>query len=159
MDKIDPLGESFSFRKSDKKRVKKKNLRSPSFVSFFESASSEEAGDEYPSHTYHGESLEELLDEVHEMGDKLKGSATMAHIKEYRDTVKAFLSFVVDHMFEVEKKISGVNVLKKKRLTLVKKIDRELETLVKDILRGQAEQLEILAKVDEINGLLVNIIS
>ena len=159
MDKIESLGESFSFRKSEKKRIKKHKLNPPKFVSFFESASSEELANEYSLNTNHDECLEELLDQIHERGDKLKDSATMVNIKQYRDAVKAFLSFVVDHMFEVEKKISGVSVFKKKRLTLIHNVDSKLESLVTDILRGQAKQLDILSRVDEINGLLVNILS
>jgi len=160
MDKIESLGESFSFRKSDKKRIRKKDLsRPPSFVSMFESLSEEEGINEDSTPYAHGETLEELLDEIHEVGDQLKGSANMLNIKKYRNAVKAFLEFVVNTMFRVEKKVSGVNVLKKKRLTLIRTVDRRLESLVAAILSGQAEQLDILSRVDEINGLIVDIIS
>ena len=49
--------------------------------------------------------------------------------------------------------------MKKKRFTLVKVIDEKLESLVAEILRGQSEQLKILERIEEINGLIVDIIS
>ena len=108
------------------------------------------------------ESLEELLDEVCGAGDKLKKLPSFANVKEYRSAVQKFIRFVVDNSYAVEKtRLSRFQVLKRRgqpELTLIKVVDKKLETLAAGILRNQFEQLEVLAKVDEINGLLVNLI-
>jgi len=65
----------------------------------------------------------------------------------------------MQRMLKVEQKESGINILKRKRFTSIRVIDQRLERLVADILQDQAEQLEILNRIDEINGLLVNLVA
>ena len=48
--------------------------------------------------------------------------------------------------------------MNRKKYTLVQVADRKLEELAVAILSGQAAQLDILARVEEINGLLVNML-
>ena len=83
----------------------------------------------------------------------------MEAIKEYRQQVKAFIKFAVEHSIAVEETTSGANILKRKRFTMVKVIDEKLEALAVSVLAAQKEQLAILAQIDEINGLLVNLVS
>ena len=104
-------------------------------------------------------SVEELLDEVFAAGGALKSAPTLEAIREYRERVQAFLRHVVDHMLEVEETISGVNPARRKRYTLIRVIDGKLETLAASVLSAQREQLGILAQVDEINGMLVDLVS
>ena len=77
----------------------------------------------------------------------------------YRDAVKRFLKYALDRMIEVKEQISGVNVLKRKRFTVIKVIDQKLESLVWAVLQGQEAQMDILDRVDEINGLVVDVVS
>jgi len=58
-----------------------------------------------------------------------------------------------------EETTSGANIMKRKRFTLVKVIDEKLEALAASVLAAQKEQIAILAQIDEINGLLVNLVS
>ena len=73
--------------------------------------------------------------------------------------MKAFITYAVQHSIAVEETTSGANILKRKRFTLVKVIDEKLEALAASVLAAQKEQLAILAQIDEINGLLVNLVS
>ena len=59
----------------------------------------------------------------------------------------------------VEETTSGANIMKRKRFTLVKVVDEKLDSLAASVLAAQREQLTILAQIDEINGLLVDLIS
>jgi uncharacterized protein len=108
------------------------------------------------------EPLEELLDEVHMAGDDLKKSPVYKHIKKYRHAVQRFLRFVVDNSYAVSKaKLSRFQVLKRRgqpELTLVTVVNSKLDALAAGILQNQLEQLEVLARVEEINGLLVDLI-
>ena len=73
--------------------------------------------------------------------------------------MKAFIEYAVAHSIAVEETTSGTNILKRKRFTLVKVIDEKLEALAASVLAAQKEQIAILAQIDEINGLLVNLVS
>ena len=60
---------------------------------------------------------------------------------------------------KIEKKKSGLNIDRRKVFYLINTIDEKLESLVLAILRGQREQLNVLERVDQINGLIVDVIS
>jgi uncharacterized protein YaaR (DUF327 family) len=66
---------------------------------------------------------------------------------------------VVDRSFTVTERTSGGNVLRRKKFTQVQVIDEKLEQLAAGILANQKNQLALLAKIEEINGLLVDLIS
>jgi uncharacterized protein YaaR (DUF327 family) len=59
----------------------------------------------------------------------------------------------------VEEQTSGGNILRRKRFTQVKIIDKKLESLVRAVLNNQGRQLEVLAKINEIRGLLIDLIT
>ncbi len=77
----------------------------------------------------------------------------------FRESVKRFLAYVVKHALEVEEHVSGGNILKRKKFTVVEVIDRKLESLASAVLAGQADQMEILRRIDEIRGLLVDLVT
>jgi uncharacterized protein len=104
------------------------------------------------------DSLHELLDEVHNAGDALSRRPFPPEIKAYREAVRNFVHYVVENSYDTEEQISGTAVLKRKKFTLVRVIDSKLEGMASAILRGQLNQLEILEKLDEIKGLLVDLI-
>lgn len=161
MARIDSLGEAYQYPVPDKKKAgRKEKTQRRVFSQLVESAA--EGGELAPEEYDEAErrrGIEELLDAVFSAGDDLKKSPTLDAIKEYRQKVKAFVKYAVQHSIVVEETISGANILKRKRFTLVKVIDEKLESLAKSVLAAQKEQLAILAQIDEINGLLVNLVS
>jgi uncharacterized protein YaaR (DUF327 family) len=57
----------------------------------------------------------------------------------------------------VEQQQSGPDVLKRKRYALIRIIDDKLERLAAAMVSNQRNQIELLAKIDEINGLIVDL--
>jgi uncharacterized protein YaaR (DUF327 family) len=104
------------------------------------------------------ETLQGLLDEVHRAGDDLKNRPFPEEIIRYKYAVKQFLHHITENSYALEEHTSGVNLLKRQKFTLVQVVDRKLEQLAADILSGQTAQLELLARIDEIKGLLVNLL-
>jgi len=66
---------------------------------------------------------------------------------------------VLARMLALEEKSSGAGVLKRKRFTQIRVIDQKLERLVAELLADQHRQLDILGRVNEINGLLVDLLT
>jgi len=163
MEPIDPFGgPGFRPNNREEKRVKRKGDRPLAFSSIFGAASEESGTSEgvaLPGADESGMGLEGLLDQVHEIGEKVKESPTIANIQEYKKAVRGFLAYVVKHALALEQRESGANILKRKRFTLIRIIDQRLERFAAEILAGQREQLEVLRKIDEINGLLVDLLS
>lgn len=105
------------------------------------------------------QAVEVLLDEVHRLGDALSRNPSADAILAYKGTVRAFVRHVVDKVYAVEERTSGGNILKRKKYTALAVIDAKLERLAAEIMAGQRDKLEILRKVDEISGLLVDLLS
>jgi uncharacterized protein YaaR (DUF327 family) len=161
MDRIESLDGSHLSRRSRRKKDKStKQLKGRSFQSVVEQ--SEEYGSallDAEDRREHRESLEELLDQVHERGDLLAEHQSLENIRTYRRAVSSFLDYVIANMIEVEEQTSGGSVLRRKRFTQLKIIDEKLEALVQGVLRNQVKQLDVLEKINEIRGLLIDLIT
>jgi len=161
MARIDSLGEPSSWLVPEKKKAGKKDkAQRKTFSELVESATQGEGAEQEDlSDSERRRGLEELLDGVFASGEALKKAPTMDAIREYRHTVKDFMKFVVQHSVLVEETTSGANIMKRKRFTLVRVIDEKLDALAASVLAGQKEQITMLAQIDQINGLLVDLVS
>lgn len=104
------------------------------------------------------DALQYLLDNVHTAGEALKERPFNEQIARYKEAVRNFIKYVVDNTYAVEEKTSGTNILKRKKFTIIQVIDKKLDQLAAGILAGQTSQIQILSKLDEIKGLLVNLL-
>jgi len=73
--------------------------------------------------------------------------------------VKNFINYVVKTCFEVEKHESSRLLKKRKKFFQIEIIDQKLEKLATEVLINQRDQIAFLAKIDEINGLLIDLIT
>jgi uncharacterized protein YaaR (DUF327 family) len=103
------------------------------------------------------EALQELLDDVHSAGDALRQRPLAEEIKRYKQTVRQFLHYVVANNYEVKTENYLFNH-KKHHQMRIEVVDQKLEQLAAGILAGQLDQLAILARLDEITGLLVDLL-
>ena len=111
-----------------------------------------------PPSEYSDGAIGELLDAVHEAGDRLKENLSIEQVQAYKKAVRNFIHHVVENAWSVEKKTSGGNILKRKEFYRLAVIDESLEKLAAEILRNQRDRLEILRRIDEINGMLVDLL-
>jgi uncharacterized protein YaaR (DUF327 family) len=100
----------------------------------------------------------ELLDSVHVAGEDLKRDANTGSVKAYKLAVRNFVHYVVEHAYDVVEKSSGGNILKRKKFTTVVVIDERLERLAAELVSAQRDKLDILRRLDEIYGLLVDLL-
>ena len=165
-DPIDHIGNRLLRKKSSRsKKYDRRSLRT--FPSVGEDAfMSSVRGDLQNAEVFHsvlnraaGEDVPELLDAVYSAGERLKERPILENVRQYRQAVKGFLNHVVTRMMIVEENTSGFSIVKRKRFTLIKVIDKQLQNLTDEVIYNQKEQLNILESVDEINGLLVDLVS
>jgi uncharacterized protein YaaR (DUF327 family) len=64
----------------------------------------------------------------------------------------------VERTYDVVEKSSGGNILKRKKFTTVVVIDERLERLAAEVLSAQRDKLDILRRLDEIHGMLVDLL-
>lgn len=103
--------------------------------------------------------MEEILDAIYELGEEVKKEPRRSSVMAYKRAVKRLVSIAVDSGLVVEEQTSSPNILKQKRFTLIKIIDEKLDRLVSGVLVNQRDTLDVLGRIDEINGLLVDLIS
>jgi uncharacterized protein len=99
-----------------------------------------------------------LLDSVHATGEDLKRDPNAESVKSYKLAVRNFVHYVVEHAYDVVEKNSGGNILKRKKFTTVIVIDERLERLAAEVVSAQRDKLDILRRLDEIYGLLVDLL-
>jgi uncharacterized protein YaaR (DUF327 family) len=105
------------------------------------------------------EALESLLDNVHDTGDRLTKNPSHALLQEYKKAIKDFLQVVVSSAFEVAQKEGRLKKdFKRNKYTQINLINARLDKLAASVLQGQAGALSLLAKVEELNGLLVDLV-
>jgi uncharacterized protein YaaR (DUF327 family) len=104
------------------------------------------------------EALTELMDAVHSAGSDLIERPFAEEILKYKKAVRDFIHYVLENAFTIEKTQTRRRELRNlKPHVQIQVIDRKLEELARDILEGQTNQLERVARLDEIKGLLVDL--
>lgn len=146
-------------KEEDKKAAKGKGLFRTALGSALDEAAKGGAGGGAVDQAFSQADLESLLDEVHQAGDRLKDNPSVDLVQAYKKAVRDFMHRVVEGSFSLEEKTSGGSILKRKKYYRIAVIDEALERLAAEILRNQRDKLEILRRVDEINGLLVDLLS
>jgi uncharacterized protein YaaR (DUF327 family) len=135
-----------------------KNARKTPFSRLLEETGvreAEEAG-ALPDYPPSEEVLQELLDDVHSAGDALKQRPLAEEIKQYKRAVRHFLHYVVENGYGIKTENYLFNH-EKRRKVQIEVVDQKLEQLASGILSGQLGQVELLARLDEITGLLVDL--
>lgn len=94
-----------------------------------------------------------FLAEIDEQGKRLAKHPIRAEIERYRSLVGKFLKDAMSQMTTLEKHTDRRN----RSFTLVKEVDKKLAELTELLLGGQAKQLDILTKLHEIQGMLVDL--
>ena len=107
------------------------------------------------------DALSFLLDNVTMSADNLKRNPFKEAFADYRKKISQFMRFVVKNCYDVEESLGtpSVRVPRPKKKYLVKVVDDKLDQLAREILENNIDQLKMLAKIEEINGLLVDMLT
>lgn len=104
-----------------------------------------------------------LKDKMDEAGDRLSVEFTAEAFANYRQTVQQFVKYIIKNNFTIEKtERRGINTKTGKphdpRLQ-VKIIDEKLDRLAADMLMSHMNKLQMMARVNEIQGLVVDLLA
>lgn len=102
--------------------------------------------------------MEVLLDQVYASGQELARNPSPENVVAYKKAVGRFIRQVVDgsvQMAETEGRMR--KDMKKPKYALLHVVDEKLDKLGAYVLQNQKDRLEILRKVDELHGLLIDL--
>jgi hypothetical protein len=173
---VDPLGQSLYFQATAaaqqqiaaKKKNETEKTKKTSFKAIFQKVQEETEleADGLPIELA-GMDMESavifLKDNVDIAGEVLKNSQTPETFGKYKKAVGQFLRYLEKNNFEVVKiQRRGINRRTKKKLdprVQVKIINMKLDQLASDMLFNHRNNLALLARLEELNGLIIDIIA
>lgn len=94
-----------------------------------------------------------FLAEIDDQGKRVLKSPIRGEIARYRTLVGKFIKEATAQMTTTERNTDRRNRV----FTLVKEIDQKLAELTEMLISGQVKQLDVLAKLQEIQGMLVDL--
>ena len=103
--------------------------------------------------------LGNLFSDIEKQGRVLGETLNLMDLKKYKDLIKKFLDYAVNKMYKMREQHGWDRRGRHKVYTMVETVNKELEGLTKMLLSEQKDKITILAKVDEIRGLLIDIYS
>jgi uncharacterized protein YaaR (DUF327 family) len=113
-----------------------------------------------------------LMDEVRSTGDTLRNRPFPEEIMRYKQAVRNFMHYVVENCYRLDHE-TGIpkflkpgykgqrgtpEAMKQITYTKIEVIDKKLEDLAALLLSSQMTQLEIASRLEEIKGLLVDLL-
>lgn len=103
------------------------------------------------------ERLSFLIDDITAQGKKLSEHMDISDMKKYRSLISEFMNEVTTNAHEFGRE----NFLDKRGrhrvYGIVRTVDDKLNELAKELLNAEKDNISILEKTDEIQGLLLNI--
>ena len=100
------------------------------------------------------QSFEELVSQLDTQAQMLLRYPTPAQVAAYRDVVRRFLKEVNEKSGKTDKKTDRRN----RTLVILRDLDEKLTALTDAILKGQVSSIDLAASVNEIRGLLLDLL-
>lgn len=100
-----------------------------------------------------------LLEKIDQQGDRLSRFLTIAELLKYKKLITSFLDKAVSNMYTTLKSNHFDQNGRHSVHCIVKKIDGRLEDLTRQVLKEEHDRLTILGYIDDIRGLLMDIMT
>jgi uncharacterized protein len=101
--------------------------------------------------------LDTIMDELGRQGERLAGSQNFAELEKYKALVREFLQKATPGTNRLRLTDGGAGARAAKVHVILQKVDLEMEILTREVLARQASQIAILARLDQIRGLLLDL--
>lgn len=105
--------------------------------------------------------MDELLQNVDEVKMKIQNELTVENVMEYKDAIKSFLNFYVDNMITYQDVSTkhpkyGYN----QKMTIIQETNKKVDELddVMSLIDTRTGSLDMLDKIGEINGMILNLV-
>lgn len=103
------------------------------------------------------EQLNKLLSEIDSAGERLSRSRTFKDLAKYKNLVKRFIQETVDFGMNLKQSHTWNQFGEGRKLNIVEQIDQQLIELTEDYIKKEKPSIDILGKIGEIKGLILNI--
>ncbi|MBG9548607.1 YaaR family protein [Bacillus firmus] len=101
--------------------------------------------------------LQGLLKDIDAAGERLARSRTFKDLAKFKTLVKRFVKEAVDFGMELRQSHSWNQLGQGQSLKVVETVDEKLSELTDELIKKEESSIDILGKVGEIKGLLINL--
>ena len=103
------------------------------------------------------EQLSALINDIDEQSKKIEKNLNLNDILRYKKLIREFLNLAVNNSHKFSKESYLDRRGGHRIMSIIRKVDEELENLTKDILDKEKNRLKILKRMDGIRGMLIDI--
>ncbi|GHU93939.1 hypothetical protein FACS1894208_04180 [Clostridia bacterium] len=102
--------------------------------------------------------LNEMSDNIARQGAVVARRCDMLELKKYRELIIEYMNEAVRFAFEFKKQ-STLDARGRHRLyATIKRVNKKLEDLTQELLSGQADNISVMDSIDEIRGMLLDLL-
>lgn len=103
--------------------------------------------------------LAHTLAVIDEAAEALCRSVTLRNLKRYKELVREFIRLLTAKAYAVQQEAGFDRYGHRHLYTIVTQIDMELDALTREVMKSQADNIDLVSRLDEIRGLLLDIYS
>jgi len=101
--------------------------------------------------------LADMKKEIDEQGQRLADRVDVREFEKYRRLIREFLDEIVSNGYTFSREDAYASRGKHRYIATVKIVDENLDALGKEVIKEHADKIEILNKIDDIRGLLLDL--
>lgn len=105
------------------------------------------------------EKLSSLMKDIEEQGARIAKHMDIKDMKKYRTTIKEFMNEIVSRSHEFSRENFLDRRGRHRVYGIVRQVDKNLDELAEELLKDEKDNLAILGKIDDIRGLLLDILT
>ncbi|MBQ9989937.1 MAG: YaaR family protein [Lachnospiraceae bacterium] len=98
-----------------------------------------------------------LMEEITMQGDKLAKKRDIRDMRKYRGLIKEFMNEIVNRSHEFSRENFLDRRGRHRVYGIIRLVDQTLDELAQELVKDEKDNLEILSKIGEIRGLLLDI--
>jgi uncharacterized protein YaaR (DUF327 family) len=102
--------------------------------------------------------LNALIGDITRQGNKIAKHTDIRDMKEYRSLITSFINEVVTHSHEFSRENFLDRRGRHRVYGIIRMVNQELDDLAQELLKNEKDHIAILAKTNDIQGLLLDIL-
>jgi hypothetical protein len=105
------------------------------------------------------DSLARAFAAIEEAAEVLRRSVTLRNLKRYKELIREFIRGLTADAYAVQQEVGFDQYGHRRLYLIIQEIDQQLESLTREVVHGQAANIDLVSRLDEIRGLLLDIYS
>jgi len=101
--------------------------------------------------------LQDLKKNIDEQGERLADRVDVKELEKYRRLIREFLDEIVSNGYTFSREDAYASRGRHRYIATVNVVDEKLAELGKEVMKEHADRIEILHRIDDIRGLLLDL--